>query len=164
MSTTIQESTQEETAVVAIVEEQIDAEENVHELLEGEVATEAELEDAEAPAAELGLTAELLLHPFNTPVQALWLCEKLKKELGAEVLYLEASPGGTVIKVSIRTPVPLTDFLCSMAEVAEAWEEAAPQKSRSSETLLGLTNPELAQPANPSKEMDKIVCVAMKPT
>ena len=153
IDTAIKENTQQETAVQ---EGSFEVEETVQELVEGEPATEAKLENAETSAAELAITAELLLHPFNTPVQALWLCEMLKKELGAEVLYMEGSPDGTVIKVTVREPVPLADFLAGMAEVAEAWEEPMTQKSRGNDPLLGIVPPS-------SNEQDKVVCVALKP-
>ena len=135
-------------------------EENVQELVGGVDATEAQLAYAEAPAAELAVTAELLLHPFNTPVQALWLCNILRKELGAEILYMEGVPDGTVIKVSVSKPVPLADFLAGMTEVAEAWEEPAPQKSKGGTPLPGSVP---SSAVNPSNEQDKVICVAMKP-
>ena len=160
MVTAIQKNTQQDNE---INDDRFEAEENVQELSEGEVVIEAALEDAQASAAEIGVTAELLLHPFNTPVQAIWLCETLKKELDAEVLYLQGSPNGTVIKVRMPKSVPLPDFLSGMAEVAEAWEERAPQKTRGGDPLVGLTAARLSQPDSTSRDPEKIVCVAMKP-
>ena len=87
---------------------------------------DAKPEEAQVEPVELGITAELLLHPFNNAVQALWLCERLKEELRAEIIYVLGSPEGTVIKVSIRNPVSIMDFLKAMNEVAEAWEEPRP--------------------------------------
>ena len=116
-------------------------------------------EVVEGSATELTLTAEILLHPFNTSLQALWLCETLKQQLKAEVLYLMGSPAGTVIKVSLRTPVSLVDFLSGMEQVAEAWEENS-SHSDNREPFPGIAS---EQPANPSREPDKIVCVALAP-
>ena len=101
------------------------------------------------------VTAELLLHPLNTSAQALWLCQKLKQSLGAEVVYLTGTPKGTVIKISIRNPVALVDFLSGMSEVAEAWEEETPR-----ETGISTASEE----GEASHEQDKIVCVALKPS
>ena len=70
------------------------------------------------------------------------------------------SPAGTVIKISLRTPVSLVNFLSEMEQVAEAWEENASHSS-GSDPLPGITS---QQPVNPSKEPDKVVCVAMKPS
>ena len=69
------------------------------------------------------------------------------------------SPAGTVIKISIRTPVSLVDFLNEMKQIAEAWEEHA-SHSGNNEPLPGIVS---QQPVNPSKEPDKVVCVALKP-
>ena len=105
------------------------------------------------------VTAELLLHPLNTSAQALWLCQKLKQSLGAEVVYLTGTPKGTVIKISIRNPVALVDFLSEMSEVAEAWEEETSKET-------GVESPirTALEAGEASHEQDKIVCVALKPS
>ena len=157
MTTTIQDYKQLDDLADDL---QRDDETLVQSLQDSAPATDEKSEDAEpANAGEAMITAELLLHPFNTAAQAIWLCEKLKKDLKAEVLYLTGTPEGTVIKVTIRTPVALVDFLAGMSEVAEAWEEAAPQ-ARNRMGLLELTT---SLPANHSREEDRIVCVALKP-
>ncbi len=134
-------------------------EQNVQELQQGDDESGAGSEVAEGSTTDLTLTAEILLHPFNTSLQALWLCETLKQQLKAEVLYLMGSPAGTVIKVTLRTPVSLVDFLSGMEQVAEAWEENA-SHSGNREPLQGFGS---QQPANPSREPDKVVCVALAP-
>ena len=119
---------------------------------ESDVAQDAGQQETGSTA----VTAELLLHPLNTSAQALWLCQRLKQSLGAEVVYLTGTPKGTVIRISIRNPVALVDFLSGMSEVAEAWEEAA-----SEETGISTASEE----GEASHERsNKVVCVALKPS
>ena len=101
------------------------------------------------------VTAELLLHPLNTSAQARWLCQRLKQSLGAEVVYLTGTKKGTVIRISIRNPVALVDFLSGMSEVAEAWEEAASEEA-------GIST--ASEEGEASHERGKVVCVALKPS
>ena len=155
VTTTVENEEQESTVDGA----EVTNEQNVQELQQGDDESGAESKDAKESATDLTLTAEILLHPFNTSLQALWLCETLKQQLKAEVLYLMGSPVGTVIKISIRTPVSLVEFLSGMEQVAEAWEENA-SHSGNGGPLPGMAS---QQPANPSKEPDKVVCVALKP-
>ena len=122
---------------------------------EGDVAQDA----GQQESGNTAVTAELLLHPLNTSAQALWLCQRLKQRLGAEVVYLTGTPKGTVIRISIRNPVALVDFLSRMAEVAEAWEEAA-----SEETGVEFPPRAALEADETSHEQGKIVCVALKPS
>ena len=126
-----------------------------HEGDEGEVAQDAGQQETGSTA----ITAELLLHPLNTSAQALWLCQRLKQSLGAEVIYLTGTPKGTVIRISIRNPVALVDFLSEMSEVAEAWEEETPRE-------IGMELPirTALEEGEASHEQGKIVCVALKPS
>ena len=73
------------------------------------------------------------------------------------MVYLTGTPKGTVIKISIRNPVALVDFLSGMSEVAEAWEEETSEET-GAEFPIGM-----ALEAESSHERDKIVCVALKP-
>ncbi len=111
----------------------------------------------EATAVPTGpsVTAELLLHPFNSSAQALWLCNKLRNDLGSEIIYVTGTSEGTVIKVFIRNPVPMVEFLTRMAEVAEAWEEAPPQMEHG-QAPSTLGDAEAQRGSN-------LVCVALKP-
>ena len=129
----------------------------------------AQIQQGEEPASQAGeatrpvdlaITAEILLHPFNNPAQAVWLCQKLKDELKAEVLYLMGLPEGTVIKVSIRSAVSLVDFLTSMQEVAEAWEEAPSQAV----FMEAMAVESLSSSEKPSENHNKVVCVALRPS
>ena len=63
---------------------------------ESDVAQDAGQQETGSTA----VTAGLLLHPLNTSAQALWLCQRLKQSLGAEVVYLTGTPKGTVIRIS----------------------------------------------------------------
>ena len=101
------------------------------------------------------VTAELLLHPFNSSAQALWLCNRLRDDLGAEIMYVTGTSEGTVIKVTIRNPVPLVEFLTRLTEVAEAWREAPPQMeySQAPSTLED----------SEAQRGSTLVCVALKP-
>ena len=119
---------------------------------EGYVAEDA----GEQETGNVAVTAELLLHPLNTSAQALWLCQRLKQSLGAEVVYLTGTPKGTVIKISIRNPVALVDFLSGMSEVAEAWEEET-----SEETGAEFPIRTALEAGEASHEQDKVVCVAL---
>ena len=119
---------------------------------------DAKSEEVQVEAVELGITAELLLHPFNNAVQALWLCERLKEELRAEIIYVSGSPEGTVIKVSIRNPVSIVDFLKAMSEVAEAWEEP-----RADINPLVAANQYTAR-ARGERQENRVVCVSLKPS
>ena len=85
---------------------------------EFELEEETTGEEESTQSGELDITAELVLHPFNNAVQALWLCGQLKEELKAEIIYVAGSPEGTIIKVSIRNPISLVNFLNEMTEVA----------------------------------------------
>ena len=104
-------------------------------------------------------TTELHLHPFNSPAQALWLCGTLKESLGAHILSAMGTPEGAVIKVSFRNPISLVDCLAGMTEVAEVWEEAAPQ--------LGTNGSSQEHPASDGAELfekpSKMIYVALKP-
>ena len=122
---------------------------------EGDVAQDVGKQET----GNTAVTAELLLHPLNTSAQALWLCQRLKQSLGAEVVYLTGTPKGTVIKISIRNPVALVDFLSGMSEVAEAWEEET-----SEETGVEFPMRAALEADEASEEQDKIVCVALKPS
>ena len=63
---------------------QMDIDENVSSDEEEWTAQgDAKSEEVQVEAVELGIPAELLLHPFNNAVQALWLCERLKEELSS---------------------------------------------------------------------------------
>ena len=121
------------------------------------VAEETIGEEESAQSGELGITAELVLHPFNNAVQALWLCEQLKEELKAEILYVAGSPEGTVIKVSIRNPVSMVDFLSAMNEVAEAWEQPMATIASYAGSVAHLT-----ARAKDGSESSTVVCVALK--
>jgi hypothetical protein len=121
-----------------------------------EAATPPEPRDGQQPRdAGLSITAELLLHPFNSSAQALWLCKKLRDDLGAEIIYVTSTSEGTVINVSIHNPVSLVEFLAGMAEVAAAWEETLPVVERGA----ALAEPDAV--ASPKK--GTVVCVALKP-
>ena len=75
------------------------------------------------------------------------------------MVYLTGTPKGTVIRISIRNPVELMDFLSRMSEVAEAWEEAASEETGVEFPLRAALEADEA-----SHEQGKIVCVALKPS
>ncbi|MBI4199705.1 MAG: hypothetical protein HY535_04450 [Chloroflexi bacterium] len=103
------------------------------------------------------VSAELVLHPFNSSAQALWLCQQLKEKVQAQILYVSAFPEGTVIKVTLRKAIPLVEFLTGMKEVAEAWEEPTDSIH---------TGPEEASYRMTSKSArssSNVVCVALRP-
>ncbi len=123
------------------------------------VAAEPHAEDEAPQNGDISVTAEIILHPFNNAIQAVWLCQKLKEGLRAEIVYVKGAPEGTVIRVSIREPIPLVDFLTAMEEVAEAWEEPLPTAIAPSTTPALLGRPVAGGAGGPSK----VVFVALQP-
>ena len=122
-----------------------------------QVEEETTGKEQSAQTGELGITAELVLHPFNNAVQALWLCEQLKEELKAEILYVAGSPEGTIIKVSIRNPVSMVDFLSAMTELAEAWEQPKETVASYASSAARLT-----ARTKDGSESSSVVCVSLK--
>ena len=140
------------TLQTRVEEEQVGISDSLDHDEEQMVAEEPYAEDEAPEKGDVGVTAELILHPFNNAIQAVWLCQKLKEGLRAEIVYVKGGPEGTVIRVSIREPVPLVDFLTAMEEVAEAWEEP-------SATAAPLIRPVVGGAGGPSK----VVFVALQP-
>lgn len=102
--------------------------------------------------------AEMIVHPFNTPIQVMGLCQKLKTKLRAEIIRVLKSHDGTVIRVSLRSEQSLLDFLTEEDEVSEVWEELVSRDDRAA--LL----PYSAGPEPVLKNgMAAIVYVALKP-
>ena len=115
--------------------------------------------DTKPGADGLDGTTELHLHPFNSPAQALWLCGILKESLGAHILSAAGTPEGAIIKVFLRNPASLVDFLAEMTEVAEVWEETAPQMGTS-----GSSPEHMASDGDEvSEKPSKMIYVALKP-
>ena len=78
--------------------------------------------------------AEMMVHPFNTPIQVMGLCQKLKASLRAEIVHVLKSLEGTVIRLSLRAEESLLDFLAREDDVSEVWEGLVSEEDRA--TLL----------------------------
>ncbi len=103
--------------------------------------------------------AEMMVHPFNTPIQVMGLCQRLKTKLRAEIIHVLKSHDGTVIRVSLRSEQSLLDFLTKEEEVSEVWEELIPREDRPVLLPHGVDSDPVMK-----NGMAAIVCVALKPT
>ena len=103
--------------------------------------------------------AEMVVHPFNTPIQVMGLCQKLKASLRAEIAHVLKSLEGTVIRLSLRAEESLLDFLTREDEVSEVWEELVSEEDRAALLPFGIDVEPVLKEGKAA-----IVCVALKPS
>ena len=103
--------------------------------------------------------AEMIVHPFNTPIQIMGLCQKLKASLRAELVHVLKSFEGTVIRLSLRAEESLLDFLAREDEVSEVWEELVSEEDRAALLPFGIAVKPVLKEGKAA-----IVCVSMKPS
>ncbi len=115
-------------------------------------------QDLSAEHNEVQEEAELVVHPFNTPLQVVGLCQRLKLSLRAEIIHVVRSLPGTVIRLSCRSEQGVLEYLREAEEVAEVWEEKISVEART-EFIPGSVE------SHPVMEdgLAKVVCVALKP-
>ena len=100
----------------------------------------------------------LLLHPFNNERQALWLCETLSQRLNAEIQQVGSHESRIAITASFQSSAySLLNFLNSLSEVADAWEEATSAQPQPSLGAL------LVRDGYRSPDTQKVICVSLKP-
>ena len=129
-------------------------------ILEQEAAGVDQVRDEQelpAPARDVE-EAEMIVHPLNTAIQVMGLCQKLKASLRAEIVHVLKTYEGTVIKLSLRAEESLLDFLAREDDVSEAWEEELSREDRIALLPSGIgTEPVM------KGSMAAIVYVALKP-
>ena len=102
--------------------------------------------------------AEMMVHPFNTPIQVMGLCQKLKASLRAEIVHVLKSLEGTVIRLSLRAEESLLDFLAREDEVSEVWVELISEEDRAALLPFGIVVEPVLQEGKAA-----IVCVSLNP-
>ena len=103
--------------------------------------------------------AEMMVHPFNTPIQVMGLCQKLKASLRAEIVHVLKSLEGTVIRLSLRAEESLLDFLAREDDVPEVWEELVSEEDRATLLPFGVDVGPVMKEGRAA-----IVCVSLKPS
>ena len=101
----------------------------------------------------------MIVHPLNTAVQVMGLCQKLKENLRAEIIHVLKSQEGTIIRLALRSEGNLQDFLAREADVSEVWEELIPQEDRPALLPKGVESKPIMKDG-----MAAIVYVALKPS
>ncbi len=111
-----------------------------------------------AESGDVAEEAELVVHPFNTPIQVMGLCQRLKLYMHAEIIHVVKSIEGTVIRLSCRSDQGILEFLKGTDEVAEVWEEKISVDSRT-ELLSEFVDSEPVM----EEGLAKMLCVALSP-